>query len=86
MQRLPGLPLLHMKKSRIFNYLTLSALLVLGSGLSACSSFTDLKNNLSESIFGAEPANPPAELEPITASYEMRVAWSADVGEAGRFT
>ncbi|SDK33624.1 Beta-barrel assembly machine subunit BamB [Methylophilus rhizosphaerae] len=86
MQRLSGLSALHMKKSRIVNYLALSVLLALGSGLSACSGFTDLKNNLSESIFGAEPANPPVELEPIKSSYDMRIAWSTDVGEAGRFT
>lgn len=75
-----------MKKPRLFNCLAVSTLLLLGSGLSACSGFSDLKNNLSESIFGVEPANPPAELEDIKASYETRVLWSTDVGEAGRFS
>lgn len=54
--------------------------------LAGCSSFTEIKNNLSESIFGVEPANPPVELEPIKASYEAKILWSTDVGKSGRFT
>ncbi len=53
--------------------------------LSACSSFTEIKNNLSESMFGVEPANPPVELEPIKSSYETRLLWSADIGNPGRY-
>lgn len=69
-----------------FKHVTLAVLCLLGSGLSACTAFNDVKTNLSESIFGAEPANPPVELEDIKSSYETRVLWSTDVGEAGRFT
>lgn len=65
---------------------TLAALFLLGSGLSACTAFNDVKTNLSESIFGAEPANPPVELEEIKSSYETRIQWSVDVGNPGRFT
>ena len=65
---------------------TLAALFLLGSGLSACTAFNDVKTNLSESIFGAEPANPPVELEEIKSSYETRIQWSVDVGSPGRFT
>lgn len=67
-------------------HVAIAALCLLGSGLSACTAFNDVKTNLSESIFGAEPANPPVELEEIKSSYETRVLWSTDVGEAGRFT
>jgi outer membrane protein assembly factor BamB len=67
-------------------HVALAALCLLASGLSACTAFNDVKTNLSESIFGAEPANPPVELEDIKSSYETRVLWSADVGDAGRFT
>lgn len=73
-------------QSRSLKHVTLAALCLLGSGLSACTAFNDVKTNLSESIFGAEPANPPVELEDIKSSYETRVLWSTDVGEAGRFT
>jgi len=65
---------------------TLAALFLLGSGLSACTAFNDVKTNISESIFGAEPANPPVELEEIKSSYETRIQWSVDVGSPGRFT
>lgn len=64
----------------------LLAALLLGSGLTACTAFNDVKTNLSESIFGAEPANPPVELEEIKSSYETRVKWSTDIGSPGRFT
>lgn len=73
-------------QSQSLKHVTLATLCLLGSGLSACTAFNDVKTNLSESIFGAEPANPPVELEDIKSSYETRVLWSTDVGEAGRFT
>lgn len=73
-------------QSQSLKHVTLAALCLLGSGLSACTAFNDVKTNLSESIFGAEPANPPVELEDIKSSYETRVLWSTDVGEAGRFS
>lgn len=66
--------------------LTLVALCAMGCSLTACTAFNDVKTNLSESIFGAEPANPPVELEDIKSSYEARIQWSTDVGEAGRFS
>lgn len=86
MQRLSRPPALRMKKPITVNTLTLAALLMLGSSLTACTAFNDVKTNLSESIFGAEPANPPVELEDIKSSYDTRVAWSTDVGSPGRFT
>ncbi len=70
----------------LIKHASLAAWLLLAGGLSGCTAFNDVKTNLSEAIFGAEPANPPVELEPIKSSYETRVVWSADVGEAGRFT
>ncbi|MFQ6334085.1 outer membrane protein assembly factor BamB [Methylophilus sp. 3sh_L] len=76
---------LHFPSYRL-KQLTLVALSVMGCSLTACTAFNDIKTNLSESIFGAEPANPPAELEDIKSSYEARIQWSTDVGEAGRFS
>jgi outer membrane protein assembly factor BamB len=86
MQRVTSSSILPMKKPHLLNSLTMAAILLLGSSLSACTAFNDVKTNLSESIFGAEPANPPVELEDIKSSYETRIAWSTDVGEPGRFT
>ncbi len=86
------MPMNHLSSARRINppqtlkRLSLAALFLLGSSLSACTAFNDVKTNLSESIFGAEPANPPVELEEIKSSYETRVVWSTNVGEAGRFT
>lgn len=50
--------------------------------LSACASLTDLQTELSESIFGREDENPPAELEEIQPSVTAKVLWSARVAEA----
>lgn len=50
--------------------------------LSACSSLSDLKTDISESIFGREEENPPAELEDIQPSVTAKVLWSARVSEA----
>lgn len=61
-------------------------LTALALAMSGCGSLLDLKNNLSESMFGSEPANPPVELEPIKAAYETKELWSIDVGETGRFS
>jgi outer membrane protein assembly factor BamB len=80
-----SLAAMHFPSHRL-KQLTLVALSVMGCSLTACTAFNDIKTNLSESIFGAEPANPPAELEDIKSSYEARVQWSTDVGEAGRFS
>lgn len=71
---------------RILNTLTVAGLGLLLCSLSACTAFNDIKTNLSESIFGAEPANPPVELDDIKSSYEMRQSWSTDIGKLGRFT
>lgn len=54
--------------------------------LSGCTAFTDIKTNLTESVFGVEPANPPAELEDIKSSYTLKVLWKTEVGAPGRFT
>lgn len=71
---------------RANQWLSLPTAVLLAFAISGCSSFTDIKNNLSESIFGADPANPPVELEEITSAYETKVLWSTDVGDAGRFS
>ncbi|HEY0907611.1 MAG TPA: outer membrane protein assembly factor BamB [Methylophilus sp.] len=70
----------------ILRRLTLPALMLLAFGVSGCSSFTELKSSISERMFGAEPANPPVELEDIHSSYETRLLWTTEVGEPGRFT
>lgn len=61
-------------------------LLAAGVVLNGCGSLLDLKNNLSEAMFGSDPANPPVALDPIQSSYEIRQQWSVDVGEAGRYS
>lgn len=73
-------------RSLFIQRLTLPTVLLLAFSLAGCSSFTELKNTLSESMFGAEPANPPAELEEIQSSYQANVVWSTETGPAGRFT
>lgn len=53
--------------------------------ITACSSITDLKTNISESLFGREAAEPPEPLVEIKQTYVSKVLWQAKVGNAGDF-
>lgn len=53
--------------------------------LSACSALTELRSDMADRLFGAEPPNPPAELEDIKASYTAKVDWSFSLGETARY-
>ncbi len=53
--------------------------------LSACGSLSDLKNTVSDRLFGAEPPNPPAELTEIKASYTPKIDWEVKLGETARY-
>ena len=54
-------------------------------GLSGCSSLTDLQTDISERMFGREPANPPTPLVEFKPRAQSKVMWSTKVGEAGDF-
>lgn len=51
--------------------------------LSGCSTITDLKTSMTESVFGREDPNAPAELADISATVQANIVWQTDVGEAG---
>lgn len=53
--------------------------------LAACTSLTDLKNDISERIFGRDELNPPAPLVEFQPTASARVLWSAKVGAAQRY-
>lgn len=46
---------------------------------------TDFNDMVSESLFGREEVNPPAELNEIQATVKARVLWSFNIGEAERY-
>ncbi|HEU4709203.1 MAG TPA: outer membrane protein assembly factor BamB [Methylophilaceae bacterium] len=54
--------------------------------LAGCSSITDLKSDISERMFGREPADPPTPLVAFKPRAQSRVMWSVKVGEAEDFT
>lgn len=68
-----------------FKRLQLPAILVAAILLHGCSSLTDLKTDISERMFGREPANPPTPLKEFKPRTQSNVVWSAKVGEAGDF-
>jgi len=70
-------------KSRLPRLLSLLAIVAL---LGGCSSLTDLKTDMSERMFGREPANPPTPLKEFKSRAQSKIIWSAKVGEAGNFT
>lgn len=53
--------------------------------VTACSSFNDIKTDLSERVFGREITDPPEELSEFKESASAKVIWQAKVGEAGVF-
>ncbi len=52
---------------------------------SACTSISDMRKDVSERIFGAEPANPPEVLTEIKQTIGSRILWQTKLGEAGNF-
>jgi outer membrane protein assembly factor BamB len=45
--------------------------------LTSCSVLTEFRADMADKLFGVEPANPPAELNEIKASYITKIDWSA---------
>jgi outer membrane protein assembly factor BamB len=50
--------------------------------LAGCTSITDLKRDVSERMFGPEPADPPMALAEFKQKATAKVMWSASVGKA----
>lgn len=50
--------------------------------LAGCTSLTDLKRDVSERMFGAEPADPPMALAEFKQKANASILWSASVGKA----
>ncbi|SNR71776.1 Beta-barrel assembly machine subunit BamB [Methylobacillus rhizosphaerae] len=51
--------------------------------VSACTTLTDLKTDISERMFGRDEADPPAELVDFKATLTPKVVWSYKLGESG---
>ena len=62
---------------------TLLALFALA--LSACSSLTDLKNDMSERMFGRELAEPPQALVEFKPTMTPKIVWQANMGESQEY-
>lgn len=50
--------------------------------LVGCSSVTDLKRDITESMFGREATDPPTELKEIKTTADAKLLWQASVGGA----
>ena len=53
--------------------------------LSGCSLFGDIKEGVSERVFGKEDPNPPAELTDIKPTINAKVVWKAKLGDTENF-
>lgn len=53
--------------------------------VSACTSITDMQKDISERVFGQEPANPPEPLLDIKETASAKILWQAKVGASGIF-
>lgn len=68
-------------KHTFLSLLTLSSLLL----ITACSAITDIKTNVTDSIFGREAADAPDPLTEIKETAISKILWQAKVGSAGNF-
>lgn len=50
--------------------------------LTACSSLTDLKDDMSERLFGRESNETPSELSDIKTTAQVKILWSAHLGDS----
>jgi outer membrane protein assembly factor BamB len=53
--------------------------------LAGCTSLTDLKSDISERMFGAEPVDPPVALKEFKSTATARIVWHASVGAADTY-
>jgi outer membrane protein assembly factor BamB len=53
--------------------------------LAGCSSVTDLKRDITESMFGKEAKDPPTELKEIKTTADAKLMWQASVGVAADY-
>lgn len=60
-------------------------LVLIALTLGACSTITDLQNDMSERLFGRELADPPEELTDFKATMTPKVIWRADLGDAEEY-
>ncbi len=67
---------------RIINVLVLSFLTIVFAG---CTSVTDLKTDISESLFGRPLSDPPSPLNDFKPTAKANVLWSAQLGENGDY-
>ena len=58
------------------------ALLMIALALSACTSITDLKEDMSERLFGRESNETPSDLNDIKTTVPVKVLWNAHLGES----
>jgi outer membrane protein assembly factor BamB len=69
----------------LINSLVKTSIIATLVSLTACSALTELRYDMADKLFGAEPPNPPAELEEIKASYTAKIDWSVSLGETARY-
>jgi len=53
--------------------------------VTGCSLYGDVKDSVSEKVFGKEDPNPPAELTDFKPSVDAKILWNFKVGETGGF-
>lgn len=61
-------------------FLVVSVLLLTG-----CSALTELRLDMADKLFGREPLDMPAELPTITATNEVRLNWTSQLGDTGQY-
>jgi len=53
--------------------------------LTGCSALTELRLDMADKLFGREPLDMPAELSAITATNQVKVNWSSELGNTGEY-
>jgi outer membrane protein assembly factor BamB len=70
---------------KVSRFISLLAIIAAISNLAACSAVGDIKQLVTDQVFGEEIANPPAELDDIETTYVTKIDWSSDIGETQKY-
>jgi len=80
-----NMSLITMSVVKASRFISLLAIFAAISTMVACSAVGDIKQVVTDTVFGVEEANPPAELDDIEPTYVTKIDWTSDIGETQKY-
>ena len=75
----------HLQIISVFRHICRLLIVCFALSLAGCSAIGDVKESMSEKIFGKEDPNPPAVLADFKPTVEAKIQWHIKVGDTGTF-